>query len=58
MRRTQQDDQVERTGYVKRDGANSSMQIMGVNLRVQHENTMRCDKSSVTNLVNRTEVPI
>ena len=48
-------DPVERSGYVKRDGANSSMQ--GVNLRVQHENTMRCDKPSVTNLVNRTEVP-
>ena len=30
---------------------------MGVNLRMQHENTMRCDKSLVTNLVNRTEVP-
>ena len=28
-----------------------------MNLRVQHENTMRCDKPSVTKLVNRTEVP-
>ena len=51
-------DHVERCGYVKRDGANSLMQIMGVNLRVQHENTMRCDKPSVTKLVNRTEVPL
>ena len=41
---------------MKRDGANSSMQVMGVNFRVQHENTMRCDKPSVTNLLNRTEV--
>ena len=51
-------DQVERSGYVKRDDANSLMQVMGVNLRVQHENTMRCDKPSVTDLVNRTEVPL
>ena len=58
-------DYVERKDHVKRDGdvlveafnASSSMKVMGVNLRVQHENSMSRDKPSVTNLVSRTEVP-
>ena len=49
---------VERNDYVKSDGevlvealnASRSVKAMGVNLRVQYDNTMRCDKPSVTNL--------
>ena len=59
-------DCVERNDYAKGDGevleeafnASRSMKAMGVNLRVQCDNSMRCDKPSVTNLVSRTEVPL
>ena len=59
-------DYVKRKDHAKRDGevlveafnASRSMKVMGVNLRVHYENTMRCDKPSVTNLVSRTEVPL
>ena len=59
-------DYVERNDHAKRDGevpvetfnASRSMKVMGVNLRVQYENSMRCDKPSVTNLVSSTEVPL
>ena len=59
-------DYVERNDHAKRDGevpveasnTSRSMKVMGVNLRVQHENSMRCDKPSVTNLVRSTEVPL
>ena len=34
--------------------ASRSMKVMGVNLRVHYENSMRCDKPSATNLVSRT----
>ena len=55
-------DCVERKDHAKRNGevlvdafnASRSMKVMGVNLRVHYENTMRCDKPS-TNLVSRTE---
>ena len=58
-------DYVERNDHAKRDGevpvaafnASRSVKVMGVNLRVQYENSMRCDKPSVTNLVSSTEVP-
>ena len=57
-------DYVERNGHAKRDGVvpveafngSRSMKVMGVTLRVQYENSMRCDKPSVTNLVSSTEV--
>ena len=51
-------DYVERNDHAKRDGEVRSMKVTGVNLQVQHENSMRCDKPSVTNLVSRTEVPL
>ena len=59
-------DCVECNDYAKCDGevlvetsnASRSMKVMDVNLRVQDENNMRCDKPSVTNLVSRTEVPL
>ena len=58
-------DHVERNDHAKRDGevpveafnASRSMEVMGVNLRLQYENSIRCDKPSVTNLVSNTEVP-
>ena len=34
--------------------ASRSMKVMGVNLRVHFENSMRCDKPSARNLVSRT----
>ena len=58
------EDFVERNDHAKRDGevlveafnASRSMKVMGVNFHVQYENNMRCDKSSVTNLVSSIEV--
>ena len=57
-------DYAERSDHAKRDGevlveafnGSRSMKVMGVNLQVQPENSMRCDKPSVTNLVSSTEV--
>ena len=51
-------DYVERNDHAKREGevlvkafnASRSMKVMGVNFRVQYENSMRCDKPSATNL--------
>ena len=59
-------DYVERNNHAERDGevlleafnASRSMKVMGVNLRAQYENSMRCDKPSVMNLVTSTEVPL
>ena len=59
-------DYAERNEHAKRDGevlveafnASRSMKVTGVNLQVQYENSMRCDKSSVTNLVSSTEGPL
>ena len=36
--------------------ASRSMKVMGVNLRVQNESNMRCDKPSVTIFISSTEV--
>ena len=55
---------VERNDHAKRDGevlveafnTSRSMKVMGVNLRVQYENSMRCDKPLATNFVSSTEV--
>ena len=59
-------DYVERKDHAKRDGevlveafkARRSMKVMDVNLQEQYKNIMRCDKPSLTNLVNSTEVPL
>ena len=65
-RKLRGEDYVESNDHAKRDGevlveafnASHSAKVMGVNLRVQCENSMRCDKPSVTNLVSSTEVPL
>ena len=54
----ERNDHAKRVGEVLVDAFNASrsMKVMGVNIQVQYENSMRCDKPSVTNPVSSTEV--